>query len=110
MRRMGRNPRRERGAVDCRNRLNTTLQPSIGSLRLGGGRAGAPQIFWKKIRSNSVPNLTHDVKVPLDIVTSSQYRKQNLPGLEQMTKVCSGVPLASITRTALVEGPLVALV
>ena len=49
------------------------------------GRANTRQVIVKSIRNNSVPNLTHDVKVPSDVVSGGEYRIQNLARLEQVS-------------------------
>jgi len=57
-----------------------------------------------------VPNLTHYVKVPPDVVSGCQGGVQNLPGLEQMTKVSSGISLTSIALALGIDGPIVVTV
>ena len=42
-----------------------------------------------------MPNLTHDVKVALDVVPGGEHRKQNLPRLEEVAKLCDKVMLIS---------------
>src|ERR1041385_866200 len=108
MRRIGRNPIQDEpgDAGVCRNRARNTIG-SVASRRVRLRRADTLQVFWVRIRYYSVPNLTHDVKIPPDVVPGGQCGVQNLPGLEQMAKVCSGVTCTSITPAVAVQGTVV---
>src|ERR1017187_6451894 len=66
-------------------------------------RSRTPQVSWKCTRSYSVPDLTHDVKVPLNVVPRGQYRKQDLASLEEMAKVRPGIRAAGIAGAVGVE-------
>src|ERR1017187_6237930 len=107
---MGKNPSKELGDADCKNRFRATLLTSWGSPGFRRGRARAPQVISKRQRYYSVPDLTHDVKVSANVVPRRQRSKQDLPGKEQVAKVGPGVPGTSIAIAALVQGPRVVLI
>src|SRR5580765_6561001 len=90
-----------------RKRVRNTFGSTKCSLHRQRGRANTLQVILKLVRNNSVPNLTHDVKVSLQVVSGSEYRIQNLARLEQVPKVCSGVVSTSIALAPWVDGTLV---
>src|SRR5580765_184102 len=93
-----------------RKRVRNTFGSTKCSLHRQRGRANTLQVILKLVRNNSVPNLTHDVKVSLQVVSGSEYRIQNLARLEQVPKVCSGVVSTSIALASGVDGLFVVAV
>jgi len=88
MSRIGEEPHKGEG----RRRLQKEIENHVVNARITRrlrACAHTPQVICEMIPNYSVPNLTHDVKVPPDVVTRRQCRVQNLPGLEQVAQVRS---------------------
>ncbi len=80
-------PPRPLGICCNRNRFKYTDGTTGGLFHFNRHPPDSFQVFGELAQYDSVPDLTHDVKVPPEIVPGREDCEQDFPRLKQMTQV-----------------------
>ena len=81
MRSMGTKPTHELGDCCSRNRFKYTDGTRWGLFYFDRNRPDSFQIFGEPAQQDSVPDVTHDVKIPPEIVPGSEYWEEDFARL-----------------------------